>query len=82
MITTKTKQSDNAGPSPLLLSPAQVAERLGVSRWTLYRCLPALRASGLVAVRMPGGKKRPRLRYLATSLDRLIQRAERTGSIG
>ena len=60
-----------------LLSAAETAERLGISRTHFYAILDRLRAGGLRFVLIPSpvlGKK-PMRRYVADSIDRLIANA-------
>jgi|WetSurMetagenome_2_1015567.scaffolds.fasta_scaffold09200_4 hypothetical protein len=60
-----------------LLTVYETARRLGVSRQTLWRMLDRLKAGGLKTVVIPSTRSggRPMVRYLASSLDRLIIRA-------
>ncbi len=63
-----------------LLTHTICAEQLGLSYQQLRLALPHLIAAGLCRIEIPssvpGG--RPMKRYTASSLDRLIRRAERT----
>jgi predicted transcriptional regulator of viral defense system len=67
-----------------LLTREDVAEVLGVSRCTIWRLMPRLRAAGLRAVAIPAASRKrqrdakeqaPMVRFTASSLARLIQRA-------
>ncbi len=70
---------------PLLLTATQVMERLGISRSTFYgeprRGILAmrhkLRARGLRIVKRPATRRggKPSIRYVAASLDKLIETA-------
>lgn len=65
--------------SETLLTQDDLCERLGVSRYSLYRMLPGLKADGLQEVRLSGRFSKPIVRYRATSLDKVIERAARSG---
>ena len=60
-----------------LLTAGETARRLGVSRQTFWRLRGRLRARGLRVVMIPSTRPggRPAVRYQASSLHRLIDRA-------
>lgn len=67
-----------------LLTTAETARRLGISRQTFWRLRPRLQAEGLRVVLIPSTRAagRPSVRYQASSLHRLIVRAaEREAAI-
>lgn len=59
-----------------LLTPEQVAERLGISRSQFYRLKPVLIARGLQQVVVVHRKK-----YREASLDRLIEKVAVQGGV-
>ena len=71
--------------SERLLTTAEVAARLGVSRQSLYengrQRLKTLQARGLKVVTIASTRQggRPQRRYVESSLDRAIQRAAERG---